>query len=434
VFLADDTGAGKTLSSIEAARQQWYDQGPVLPAPILVFCVKTAKLQWLASIISQHPGDPVWLVNKGDKEVFQKLRRKKVWIIAHFHVMHDSKLWQYITRQVFAAMIVDEAHRIKSHKAVWAIRIRNLKARRKIAATATPQEKSAADMYNILRFLQPGKYPSYWGFVEQYCLTEDNYFSDNPNILGTDPDTFPELAAEIAPFYRRRMKTDVRSDMPEMIEESVPVAMTVPQAKFYNFLEKSDDLVVWDEEYLSDPLIVANKLALLIRLWQSATFPKSVPGSKVSQSGKLLWLDDWLKDNPDESVIIFTWFRDTAAHIARKYSQLPPYMGGHSNPLPTENDQVIVGTIGSMGESLDLPWISTAIFMNRSRSTIQMKQAKDRIYRMTITEAKRAMYLESRKPSGAETIDQVIYKSLLAKHTDAEFVAAAIEHIQQSVT
>jgi hypothetical protein len=107
-------------------------------------------------------------------------------------------------------------------------------------------------------------------------------------------------------------------------------------------------------------------------------------------------------------------------------------MGGHSNPLPTENDQVIVGTIGSMGESLDLPWISTAIFMNRSRSTIQMKQAKDRIYRMTITEAKRAMYLESRKPDGAETIDQVIYKSLRHKWTDATFVAEAIKSIQDA--
>jgi hypothetical protein len=62
--------------------------------------------------------------------------------------------------------------------------------------------------------------------------------------------------------------------------------MTVPQAKFYNFLEKSDDLVVWDEEYLSDPLIVANKLALLIRLWQSATFPKSVP--QVSYYGWMI--------------------------------------------------------------------------------------------------------------------------------------------------
>ena len=430
VFLADDTGTGKTISSIEAARLQWQD-GSVLPAPILVFCVKSAKLQWLSVIKQQYPGDDVYLMNKGDKDKFQRLRRKKVWLIAHFHVMHDDDLWKYIYRQVFAAMVIDEAHRIKGHQTEWAIRIRNLKARRKIAATATPQEKSAADMYNILRFLTPHLFRSYWEFVSQYCLTTPNHFApDSPNIQGTNPETFPQLAEIMAPFYYRRMKSDVRDDMPELIEEVVPVEMTSAQARFYQALEDSDDILVWEEWMLENPLLITNQLALLIRLWQAATFPGAVPGSKVKSSGKLLWVDDWLRDNPNERVILFTWFRDTAIYLADKYSDMPPYMGGHDNPPPTPDNRVVVGTIASMGESLDLPWVDTSIFLSRSRSTIQMKQAKDRMYRMTIESGKRAIYLESVKPGGGETIDHIIAKSLAHKWTDAEFVAATLKSIR----
>lgn len=439
VFLADDTGAGKTISCIEALHAQWQvdagagNNGPVqrqLPAPNLIICVKSAKLQWLGEIIKQYPGEPVYLVNRGDKEVFMKLRRKRCWIIAHFHVFHDVELYKYVYRQVFNGIVVDEAHRIKAYNTEWAKRIRNLKGRRKIAATATPQEKSAADLYNILHFLKPQDYKAYWPFVERYCLTEDSMFSDNPTILGTNTRTFPELAERMAPFYRRRMKTEIRDDMPPLVEQSVPILMEPGQQKLYELIESSDDILVEDEELLSDQLFLTNKLSLIVRLWQSATYPATVPGSKVKKSGKLVWLDDFILDNPTENIIIFTWFRDTAAYIAEKYSNMPPYMGGHDNRLPTPDDRIVVGTIGSMGESLDFPWIDTAIFMNRSRSNIQMKQAKDRIYRINIDNAKRAIYLEAYKQDGSQTIDHVIEKSLRHKWDDATFVMEAIRSIQ----
>jgi len=436
VFLADDTGAGKTISSIEAIRYQWNDDHvAVRPAPILVICIKPAILQWVATIIQQYPGDPVHILRKGDKAKFMELRRTKCWIVTHFHTFHDTLLYQYVLRQVFAGMIIDEAHRIKAYNTLWAVRIRNLKARRKIAATATPQDKSVADMFNVLQFLRGKKeYPSYWMFVERYCYAEDNPFSENPTVLGTNPSMMPELAEKMAPFYRRRMKADIRDDMPPLIEENVPVMMEKPQERFYELLERSDDILVWNDEMMSDPLIIANKLALIIRLWQAATFPSAVPGSRVKRSGKMIWLEEFISDNPKEKLIIFTYFRPTAIYLAEKFSKLPPYMGGHDNPLPTPDDQVIVGTIGSMGESLDLPWIDTAIFVNRSRSTIQMKQAKDRNYRMNIENPKRAIYLESYKQSGATTIDKVIRESLEKKWSDSEFVAAAIKELQQAVT
>lgn len=436
VFLADDTGTGKTISCIESIRYQWSDDhAAVLPAPILVICIKPAVLQWVSTIIQQYPGDPVHILRKGDKAQFQKLRRTECWIVTHFHTFHDKILYQYVLRQVFAGIVIDEAHRIKDYKTLWAVRIRNLKARRKIAATATDREKSVADMFNILQFLRGKKeYPSYWEFVERYCITTENYFSDNPDIMGTNPQMMPEFAERIAPFYRRRMKDDVRDDMPPLIEENVPVMMEKPQERFYETLERSDDILVWDDSMLDEPLIIANKLSLLIRLWQAATFPETVPGSRVKKSGKIIWVEEFINDNPKEKLIIFTYFRDTAKYLAKKFSNLPPYMGGHDNPLPTPDDQIVVGTIGSMGESLDLPWIDTAIFVNRSRSTIQMKQAKDRIYRMNIDNAKRAIYLESYKQSGAPTIDKVIREGLEKKWSDSEFVAAAIRELQQSVT
>ena len=63
VFLADDTGTGKTISCIESAHEQLIAPRQ-LPAPVLVVCVKSVKLQRLAEIVKQYPGEPVYLANK----------------------------------------------------------------------------------------------------------------------------------------------------------------------------------------------------------------------------------------------------------------------------------------------------------------------------------------------------------------------------------
>lgn len=71
---------------------------------------------------------------------------------------------------------------------------------------------------------------------------------------------------------------------------------------------------------------------------------------------------------------------------------------------------MLFGTIAAMGEGLDLPHISTAIFLDVEWSSILMTQAVDRIYRINITEAKHIIYLRA-----VNTVDNLLLDTLNQK-------------------
>jgi SNF2 family DNA or RNA helicase len=323
-------------------------------------------------------------------------------------------------RILWDVIVADEAHKIKDKDAKRTVALKKLDHKmglRKIAMSGTPMEKSPADLWSVLNWLEPKKFHAYWPFVDKYVATLPGFVGRK--MVGTKPEALQELASELRPRMIRRSKAEAMPDMPPLIETVVPLYLEPNQRKAYLLVKEAKDLVIKfsDVSDISE-VIVAHELTRIIRMQQIASDPAelAVRGEGVKQ----LWVKEYVRDNPDEQLLVFSRFRNVAVRFAMELNAAC-IVGGKA---PYKLDEflegkvrVLCGTIGAMGTALDMPMARTSIFVDTEWSSISMTQATQRMHRAGITEAKHLIYLEA-----VGTVDKLIRYAVKYKWTDAELV------------
>ena len=398
-LVADECGLGKTLTAIEIAKASrgfspmWW---------CLVICPPSLIPQWIDAIHDQDPGWDVYVVNRLplNYEVCMG------WVLMGVYDLSSVSVRSSLSTRIFDMIIVDEAHRMKNRKTKTAEWIKTIDAPRHLALTGTPMEKNPADLWSILNWLQRDVFPVYWGWVMANLEVTSGYF-DKYQVGGPkDPQAFGEM---LRPYMIRRTKEQVAPQLPEKIVIEQRVDMTPEQDKLYKTVRKQTDIEVHVED---KTLLIPNALAMLTRLQQIASDPVLL-GFEVD-SGKMLWLKDFLADHSDEATVIFTRFRGVATRIAAEYDA-SIIIGGRREYDP-DNCKLLVGTIDAMGEGLNLQWAKNAIFIDSHWSTIKMTQAIDRIHRIDIKEPKNIYLLWSTRE------DKLVLDALDHKWSEAELV------------
>jgi SNF2 family DNA or RNA helicase len=414
LLLADQCGLGKTLQAIEAAKLVQS----TLRKPVLIVAPKAVKGQWVKALLAQGLGDR--LVNV---KPFDSIERDLDWRIVHYEELVKNIATPAYARY-FAAVICDEAHRIKNRKTLRTQAVKQLKSFRRIALTGTPYDRNPADIWSILNWLDPSFFSSYWRFFNAHISYSERVIRGQTiKQINTQPLVSPEQFTRVLrPFMMQRFKADVRSDLPPRIDQYIELSMSDQQASYYKKLAIADDVnVKLDDVTEIDLPIYLTKILNLVK----ATTDTELLGVTKPASVKLDWVTEWVNDNPNESVIIFTRFRDTAIKLAKLLNADPDradrqfklIIGGVKKPEITEQDRYIVGTIAAMGEGLDLPHIDHAIFIDVEWSSILMQQAIDRIHRINITQAKHVYYLLC-----DNTVDQLLHTAIELKWSTKRLV------------
>ena len=88
--------------------------------------------------------------------------------------------------------------------------------------TGTPMENSVRDLWSIMNFALPGYLGDRNGFRERYEL---------PIARGSAPEVQRRLSRRLQPFLLRRAKRDVAKDLPEKIEQVVPLQPNEPPTR-----------------------------------------------------------------------------------------------------------------------------------------------------------------------------------------------------------
>ena len=170
--------------------------------------------------------------------------------------------------------------------------------------------------------------------------------------------------------------------------EIVKLPMGKEQKKLYKDMK---DLVL-DE--LPPGATIANGAVLTIRLAQTTSWPglfiPDTPGPKFE------WILDMCQDNPSEKLLVFTRFAQSAEalHNFLKGNDINSVTltGQLSDKMRAANlkaflmdkqIQVLVGTIGAMGQGTDglQEVCHTCVFLDRDWSPEIMSQAEDRLNR-----------------------------------------------------
>lgn len=240
-LLADDMGLGKTFQAL--AFLAWLRTEQPSPKPVLIVAPTGLLANWKREI-EQHlaPGalGPVVSaygagLNRSREEIGRDIELGRAaidgdaWsqagvVLTTFETMRDYHL--SFARQPFAAIIYDEAQKLKNPASQMTRAAKTLNARFQLAMTGTPVENRLQDLWSVFDVIHPGLLGSSKAFESSYPASDPDKLRELNAVLTEASDTRP-------PLLLRRMKDDCLPGLPAKHIHPLPLAMPRPQAEAY---------------------------------------------------------------------------------------------------------------------------------------------------------------------------------------------------------
>jgi len=332
-----------------------------------------------------------------DSALAKNLKQESICLIINYELL--TKHMPTLVASDYDVVIIDEAHRIKNRKrnrTQSCIKIAN-RAEYAWLLTGTPVRNDYDDLWTMLHVCDPIRFASYWNFVKTHLKTAPNYFG-GIDILGIKDQ--PRFSDMLSIYMYAKTKEEVMPEMPPKLMKNIKLEMSLSQKKVYNKLEEEFILLVKEQmangEELEKILRFDNTLTQYMKLRQVCLAPDILgSGAKSAKVDALKDIADGLKES-GEQAIFFTNFKRFIPHIQKvlrdndiSFNTIVGGMNTQDHRL-TEQAlergaiQAVVGTIGAMGESLNLQSATVAVFCDRDWVPAVNEQAEDRIHRGNI--------------------------------------------------
>lgn len=360
-MLADDPGLGKTYQASEVIfRADAF--------PCVIFTPGHLVDQWAKHLQAQYgwAGKTVSYAHKADFYLRDWALQKH----ADFYVANIEMLRQvsnFNWPQKIKSFVFDESHHLKNKDSKQAQGARTLiftyKPEYVIAISATPIKREADDLYMQLHILRPDVFTKYKTFVDTFCEKEETPWGTK--VIGVHDKT--GLLKLLEGIILRRSYNEVGMELPDLIESIVPVEFTEAQRTSYETLKHELILKVADFEEEIPYMWAIQALQTLRRM--TATDDKIEAICDIALEAEL--------------PVIFTHYKDTAKRIAEQL-KVPAITG----EIPAEKRQeiakaqkIVVCTIDSMTEGVDLSHMQTVIFAEEDYTPGSNYQALSRVRR-----------------------------------------------------
>ena len=371
-------GLGKTVETITAAR--------ILNAKsVIIVAPKIVMGQWRDQIKAWWPerADDVFIYGAtGSKK--RKVDQGCIVIVNYEKLLNEGNLNKF--RQFsWDVLIADEAHKIKNPHSKRTEALKAIPAVRKYALTGTPILNRPDDLWSILHFLD-WRFSgiSYWNFVNYFCEVEDGFWGRKVIGLTRVQDRI-EILKRLLDAISVYNTLNVAQGK---TVETVQLEMSSAQRKLYK------DMKNLTLEELPENAQIANGAVMTIRVVQVTSWPGLFLGPE-EPGPKFEWIAAMCEDNPEEKFVVFSRFEQSARALGEflktqniKSVQLTGQVKdavkeANKKEFIEGNAQVLIGTIGAMGQGTDgLQYAShTAIFLERDWSPEIMKQCEDRLNR-----------------------------------------------------
>lgn len=390
------------------------------PEKIIVICPASLVLNWRNEVLKWTSYTNVFYV-KGNKKqrsnLYNEWNYKKGFLILS---KDTAKSDLDLLDSTDYVLVVDESHFLRNYrtaqsKAIFAL---GRKAKKRIALTGTPAVNHPADCFGILHFLYPSKFPSYWQFVDRYFKTWDSPWGSKEIGKFKREEELTEIL-ELISVQRKR--SEVMQWIPPKQYQVIEVEMDAKQSKAYRDMLETF-VVEEDSEIKADAPSV---LAQLTRLRQICLSPSLLQLS--APSAKENFILEWLDDNPNESVVIFSNFSSYLKLLQKKIKGSRLIIG--ETPKQERQDivdsfqdgktKVILANIQAAGVGLTLDKAGTVIFLDRAYTPSENAQAEDRIVPTTESSNQNCLIIDV---VCKDSIDQKIHSILDKKQSVIEVI------------
>lgn len=295
---------------------------------------------------------------------------------------------EWIHSMQFDTCLVDEAHFLRNWKTKQSEAVCGVKSIRRYALTGTPTVKHPSDVYGILKFLYPSRFPSYWQFVERYFGTQANFMGRLEVVSSVKPHRKEELQQMVGMLSVQRKRKEVMNWLPDKTRMVIPCRMDTKQEKLYK--DMKEFFQTFDTEV---EISAANVLTQLTRMRQLCLDPRLL-GLEL-QGCKTQAILEWLDDNR-EPVVIMSMFTSYLKLLEPEIKKLGLRVGFIHGEMSNKEKQdsashfqcggydVLLCNIVSAGTGFTLDAGNTVIFTDKAWNPSDNEQAEDRVCPTTI--------------------------------------------------
>lgn len=293
-ILADEMGLGKTIQSVCFLSVLAHSYG--MTGPSLVVVPLSTIDAWRREFARWDPRLNV-LVYSGDARSRTVLRRYElendfqVVLTTYELVMKDAQV--LFAAIPFKLLLIDEGHRLKSGTGLLHDRLSSglAPSSARFLITGTPLQNSLRELWSLLHFLQPERFPSYEDFASQYGTVGTN--EEEAQVAG---EQLGQLHALLKPHLLRRMKKDVEKGLPSKTERILRVPLATEQRELYRLVLTKNYRELAARQSGSSKN-VGSLSNILVELKKVCNHPALLEGGTddlVSSCGKMALLDQLL--------------------------------------------------------------------------------------------------------------------------------------------
>ncbi|PAA78378.1 hypothetical protein BOX15_Mlig006386g1, partial [Macrostomum lignano] len=242
-ILADEMGLGKTIQTI-VFLYSLYKEGHT-KGPFLVSVPLSTVINWEREFEFWAPDfyvvtyvgtkDSRGVIRENEMSYDQaairagpKASRIRSGSQVKFHVLLTSyeliSIDQATLNSVeWAALVVDEAHRLKNNQSKFFRVLSSYDIKYKLLLTGTPLQNNLEELFHLLNFMSPGKFHDLQGFLDEFAdISKEDQVKKLHEMLGA--------------HMLRRLKSDVLKSMPSKSEFIVRVELSPMQKKYYKYI------------------------------------------------------------------------------------------------------------------------------------------------------------------------------------------------------
>ena len=254
-ILADEMGLGKTIQSltlVALTKQASKDDR----RPALIVVPLSTLQQWVkeCSKFVPHLNVVAYIGNAASRQIIREHEwyypstaidsnevnfMMEVCITTYEMILADRV---HFESAEWSHLVVDEAHRLKNHKSELYSTLSSFSTENKVLLTGTPLQNSMHELWCLLHFIQPEKFPSEEDFEQlDQCITNhSNVRTLEEGETNEDAFKIVDLTTKIEgllqPHLLRRLKQNVDMGLPTKTHLILPVPLSKMQRDYYRYV------------------------------------------------------------------------------------------------------------------------------------------------------------------------------------------------------